>query len=86
MGLVLNSPAVVIGAMLIFTSTIGPIIGAGLALAAADLYLGVEPFLNLLASVAAAILISALVVWLLARHNPTTEIQPDASPIFSTSE
>ena len=79
LGLVLNSPAVVIGAMLI-SPLIGPIIGAGLALAAADLYLGIKSFLNLLASVAAAILISALVVWLLPLHNPTTEILSRTRP------
>ena len=38
-GLVLNSPAVVIGAMLI-SPLMGPILAAGLAFAASDLYLG----------------------------------------------
>ncbi len=79
LGLVLNSPAVVIGAMLI-SPLIGPIIGAGLALASADLYLGIKSFLNLLASITAAILISALVVWLLPLHNPTAEILSRTRP------
>ena len=79
LGLVLNSPAVVIGAMLI-SPLIGPIIGAGLALAAADFYLGIRSCLNLLASVAAAILISALLVWLLPLHTPTGEILARTRP------
>ena len=78
-GLVLNSPAVVIGAMLI-SPLIGPIIGAGLALATADLYLGLKSFLNLLASVAAAIAISAFLVWLLPLHTPTAEILSRTRP------
>lgn len=79
LGLVLNSPAVVIGAMLI-SPLMGPIIAAGLALAAADLYLGIKSFLNLLASIGAAIAISALVVWLLPLHNPTAEILSRTRP------
>jgi uncharacterized hydrophobic protein (TIGR00271 family) len=79
LGLVLNSPAVVIGAMLI-SPLMGPIIGAGLALAAADLYLGIKSLLNLAASVAAAIVISALLVWLLPLHNPTAEILSRTRP------
>ena len=79
LGLVLNSPAVVIGAMLI-SPLIGPIIGAGLALATADLYLGLKSFFNLLASVAAAIAISAFVVWLLPLHTATTEILSRTRP------
>ena len=42
LGLVLNSPAVIIGAMLI-SPLMGPIMAAGLALAAGDLYLAVSP-------------------------------------------
>jgi uncharacterized hydrophobic protein (TIGR00271 family) len=79
LGLVLNSPAVVIGAMLI-SPLIGPIIGAGLALAAADLYLGIKSFLNLAASIAAALAISAGLVWLLPLHTPTAEILSRTRP------
>ncbi len=63
-GLVLNSPAVVIGAMLI-SPLMGPIMAAGLSFASSDIYLGVKAFLNLLGSVVAAISLSALLVWLL---------------------
>ena len=79
LGLVLNSPAVVIGAMLI-SPLIGPIIGAGLALATADLYLGIKSFLNLVASIAAAVVISASLVWLLPLHTPTAEILSRTRP------
>ena len=45
LGLVLDSPAVVIGAMLI-SPLVGPILAAGLALAAGDFYLGVKSVVN----------------------------------------
>src|SRR5664279_6389259 len=45
LGLVLDSPAVVIGAMLI-SPLMGPILAAGLALAAGDFYLGVKSVVN----------------------------------------
>src|SRR5438046_852123 len=73
LGLVLNSPAVVIGAMLI-SPLMGPIIAAGLSLAAGDLYLGLKSALSLLASIAVAISFSAALVWLLPFHSPTAEI------------
>lgn len=79
LGLVLNSPAVVIGAMLI-SPLMGPIIAAGLALAAADLYLGVKSLLNLVASIGAAVVISAFLVWLIPLHSPTTEILSRTRP------
>ena len=53
-GLVLNSPAVVIGAMLV-SPLMGPIIAAGLAFAAADLYLGIKSLLQLGLSVVGSI-------------------------------
>src|ERR1043166_9361489 len=46
LGLVLNSPAVIIGAMLI-SPLMGPILANGLALASGDLFLGGRPALNL---------------------------------------
>ena len=79
LGLVLNSPAVVIGAMLI-SPLIGPIMAAGLALAVGDLYLGIKSLLKLIASVAAALLISAFLVWILPLHNVTTEILKRTQP------
>jgi uncharacterized hydrophobic protein (TIGR00271 family) len=79
LGLVLNSPAVVIGAMLI-SPLMGPILAAGLALAAGDLYLGVKSAVNLLASMAGAVGFSAAIVWLLPFHAPTAEILSRTQP------
>jgi uncharacterized hydrophobic protein (TIGR00271 family) len=79
LGLVLNSPAVVIGAMLV-SPLMGPILAAGLALAAADLYLGVKSLLNILASVLVAVSLSALVVWVLPFHTVTTEVLARTQP------
>jgi uncharacterized hydrophobic protein (TIGR00271 family) len=78
-GLVLNSPAVVIGAMLI-SPLMGPILGAGLALAAADLYLGIKSLLSLVIGVAGSVLFSAGLVWLLPFQIPTSEILARTQP------
>jgi len=80
LGLVLNSPAVVIGAMLI-SPLMGPIMGAGLGLAVSDLYLGAKAFAGIVASVLASILFSAFLVWLLPFHGPLAEFLPARSPI-----
>lgn len=79
LGLVLDSPAVVIGAMLI-SPLMGPILAAGLALAAGDFYLGVRSMVNVLASVAGAVSFSAAIVWLLPFHAPTAEILNRTQP------
>jgi uncharacterized hydrophobic protein (TIGR00271 family) len=79
LGLVLNSPAVVIGAMLI-SPLMGPILASGLALAAADLYLGIKSLISVVLSMIAAILFSALLVWLLPFQSPTTEILARTRP------
>jgi len=79
LGLVLNSPAVVIGAMLI-SPLMGPLMSAGLALAAADLYLGLKAALCLLVSIVGAVSFSALLVWLLPFHAATTEILNRTQP------
>jgi uncharacterized hydrophobic protein (TIGR00271 family) len=78
-GLVENSPAVIIGAMLI-SPLMGPIMGTGLALAIGDLYLGFKAVLNLLASVAVSIGFSGLLVWLLPFHSATSEILARTNP------
>ncbi len=78
-GLVLNSPAVVIGAMLI-SPLMGPILAAGLAFAASDLYLGLKSFLGIIASVITAVLFAALLVWMLPFQSPTTEILARTKP------
>jgi uncharacterized hydrophobic protein (TIGR00271 family) len=79
LGLVLNSPAVVIGAMLV-SPLMGPILAAGLSLAASDLYLGVKSLAGVAISIAAAILFSAGIVWLLPFHVPTSEILARTQP------
>ncbi|HUZ04937.1 MAG TPA: DUF389 domain-containing protein, partial [Acidobacteriaceae bacterium] len=79
LGLVLNSPAVIIGAMLI-SPLMGPIMALGLALAAGDLYLALKATVNLVASIALAIALSALIVWLLPFHSITQEVLARTSP------
>jgi uncharacterized hydrophobic protein (TIGR00271 family) len=78
-GLVLNSPAVVIGAMLI-SPLMGPILAAGLALAAADLYLGIKALLSILVGVVSSVLFSAALVWALPFQIPTSEILARTQP------
>ncbi|MEK7751174.1 MAG: DUF389 domain-containing protein [Acidobacteriota bacterium] len=79
LGLVLNSPAVVIGAMLI-SPLMGPILSAGLAFAAADLYLGFKALWAILVSSLAAIALSAGLVWLLPFQSSTPEILARIQP------
>lgn len=79
LGLVLDSPAVVIGAMLI-SPLMGPILAAGLAFAAADLYLGLKSLLSVLFSTLVAVLFSAFLVWLLPFQAPTNEILARTHP------
>jgi uncharacterized hydrophobic protein (TIGR00271 family) len=78
-GLVLNSPAVIIGAMLI-SPLMGPIMATGLALSAGDLYLAVKAVVNLATSIAVAILLSGVMVWLLPFHSATNEILARINP------
>ena len=79
LGLVLNSPAVVIGAMLI-SPLMGPILASGLALAASDLYLGIKSLLSILVGVSVSVLFSAGLVWLLPFQTPTSEILTRTQP------
>jgi uncharacterized hydrophobic protein (TIGR00271 family) len=78
-GLVLNSPAVIIGAMLI-SPLMGPIMATGLSLAVGDLYLAIKAVGNLLASIVLAIALSAFFVWLLPFHSETSEILARTNP------
>ncbi|MEO8660833.1 MAG: DUF389 domain-containing protein [Bryobacteraceae bacterium] len=78
-GLVLNSPAVIIGAMLI-SPLMGPIMATGLALAVGDVYLGIRAILNLGSSIAVSIGFSAALVWLLPFHSATAEIIARTNP------
>jgi len=79
LGLALNSPAVIIGAMLI-SPLMGPIMATGLALAAGDLYLAVKAIANLVASITLAIGLSAFIVWLLPFHSVTAEVLSRINP------
>ena len=79
LGLVLNSPAVVIGAMLI-SPLMGPILASGLAFAASDIYLGVKSVLCLAGSIIASITFSAILVWMLPFQSPTSEILGRTQP------
>src|SRR5665213_3674686 len=78
-GLVENSPAVIIGAMLI-SPLMGPIMATGLALAVGDLYLGIKAVFNLLVSVTVSIAFSGFLVWLLPFHSATAEIIARTNP------
>jgi uncharacterized hydrophobic protein (TIGR00271 family) len=78
-GLIQDSPAVIIGAMLI-SPLMGPIMATGLGLAAGDLYLALKGILNLVASVTLAVALSACIVWLLPFHSATAEILSRTDP------
>jgi len=79
LGLVQNSPAVIIGAMLI-SPLMGPIMATGLGLAVGDFYLALKAISTLVASIAGAVALSALVVWILPFHYATGEILARTNP------
>jgi uncharacterized hydrophobic protein (TIGR00271 family) len=79
LGLVLNSPAVIIGAMLI-SPLMGPILAAGLALAAGDLVLSARAIINLTLSCTIAICFAVLLVALLPFKEVTAEIAARTHP------
>ena len=79
LGLVQNSPAVIIGAMLI-SPLMGPIMATGLGLAVGDFYLALKALIVLVASIALAVALSALIVWLLPFHSDTGEILARINP------
>lgn len=79
LGLVLNSPAVIIGAMLI-SPLMGPILSGGLALATGDLILAVRSFVSLLISSLGAIGFAVLLVAFLPFKEGTSEILSRTSP------
>lgn len=79
LGLVLNSPAVIIGAMLI-SPLMGPILASGLALAAGDLVLGARAFANLALSCLVAVIFAVLLVALLPFKEVTAEIAARTQP------
>jgi uncharacterized hydrophobic protein (TIGR00271 family) len=79
LGLVLDSPAVIIGAMLI-SPLMGPILGGGLAFASGDLILGLRASIMLLLSCIAAIAFSVLLVGFLPFKEMTGEIAARTQP------
>lgn len=79
LGLTLNSPAVIIGAMLI-SPLMGPIMASGLALAAGDFILALRALLNLMVSSIAAIAFSTVLVALLPFREMTAEIAARTHP------
>ncbi len=79
LGLVLNSPAVIIGAMLI-SPLMGPILAGGLAFASGDLILGLRAGIMLLLSCIVAIAFSVLLVGFLPFKEMTGEIAARTQP------
>lgn len=79
LGLVLNSPAVIIGAMLI-SPLMGPILASGLALAAGDLVLGARAAANLALSCVVAVSFAVLLVAVLPFREVTAEIAARTQP------
>lgn len=79
LGLLANSPAVVIGAMLI-SPLMSPFLSAGLALAIGDWELGKAAMRTILVSVLVAIFISVLAVAVSPLKEPTAEILARTNP------
>ncbi len=79
LGLILNSPAVIIGAMLI-SPLMEPIMATGMATAAGDVYLAGKALLKLTSSILLAMALSAGLVWLLPFHSATGEILSRTTP------
>ena len=79
LGLVLNSPAVIIGAMLI-SPLMGPILSGGLSLATGDFILGLKAITNLALSCVVAIIFAVLLVGLLPFKEMTNEIAARTQP------
>ena len=79
LGLALNSPAVIIGAMLI-SPLMGPILASGLALAAGDLILGIRATAKLAASCLVAVSLASVLVAMLPFSEITTEVAARSHP------
>jgi len=78
-GLVLNSTAVVIGAMLV-SPLMTPIVQLGMSFTIGDLYFATKSFLNIIASVLLIIIIAALLTQLLPFQDVTPEIIARTKP------
>jgi uncharacterized hydrophobic protein (TIGR00271 family) len=79
LGLVLNSPAVIIGAMVI-SPLMGSILANGLALAVGDVVLALRSALNLVLSCSLAIFFAMVLVFLLPFQEVTPEIAARTNP------
>jgi uncharacterized hydrophobic protein (TIGR00271 family) len=79
LGLLLNSPAVIIGAMLI-SPLMGPILSCGLAMTLADEMLAKKAGRNLGLSIVETILIAAIATWLSPLKGATPEIIARTNP------
>ena len=79
LGLILSSPAVIIGAMLI-SPLMNPILSFGLALATGDLVLGVRALVNLSLSTLASVGFAFLLVAFLPFNEMTEEIAARTAP------
>lgn len=79
LGLLLNSPAVVIGAMLI-SPLMGPILACGLALTTADWQIGKKAARNVALSVFEAVLIATIAIRLSPLREATPEILARTNP------
>ncbi|HEY7543576.1 MAG TPA: DUF389 domain-containing protein, partial [Blastocatellia bacterium] len=79
LGLALNSPAVIIGAMLI-SPLMGPILSAGLSLATGDVVLGIRAIVSLALSCLVAIVFAVALVTVLPFKEVTGEIAARTQP------
>ncbi|HUF03957.1 MAG TPA: TIGR00341 family protein [Aridibacter sp.] len=79
LGLIQNSSAVIIGAMLI-SPQMGPILSSGLSLASGDLILAIRSSTNLILSTLAAILFAVVLVAFLPFKDITPEIEARTAP------
>lgn len=79
LGLILNSSAVIIGAMLI-SPLMGPILSAGLSLASGDLILAIRSSANLILSTLAPIVFAVILVAILPYKDITPEIDARTAP------
>lgn len=79
LGLIVNSPAVIIGAMII-SPLMGPIMAGGLSFAVSDRYLGIKAFKSILIGIILSVLFSATVTFISPLKDNTTEILVRTSP------
>lgn len=79
LGLIINSPAVIIGAMLV-SPLMSPIIGLGLGIAVSDLYLGFKSLINIALSVVVAVATAVLITLVVPIQEMTPEILSRTSP------